>query len=313
MPAPITPSLDNLPTAGTPKVWTTLITNTKYLPGLLTLEYSLRKVNSKYPLVVLYTDTFEEEGHKALDARGIFKKHIEYLLPKAHKDYTQDVRFYDCWSKLQPFSLTQFERVVQLDSDMVVIQNMDELMEMPLNVDTAVFAASHACVCNPYNKPHYPSNWHKDNCAYTQYKPFCDEHTAGPAATAGLGICNGGLQVVDPSQESYDKIVNALENPQMTDNYDFADQSLLSDVFEGRWYPLSYKYNALKTLKSIHSSIWNDSEVKNIHYILNPKPWDVRDDAKRSSIDSTGTFDFWFAIDDDRRAHEKKLAIEDNF
>jgi len=40
------------------KVWTTLITNTKYLSGLLTLDYSLKKTGSSYPLVALYTDTF---------------------------------------------------------------------------------------------------------------------------------------------------------------------------------------------------------------------------------------------------------------
>ena len=52
-------------------MWTTLITNTAYLTGLLTLDYSLKKHGSKYPLVALYTDTFPAEGHKALDERGI--------------------------------------------------------------------------------------------------------------------------------------------------------------------------------------------------------------------------------------------------
>ena len=50
-------------------VWTTLITNTAYLTGLLTLDYALKKHGSKYPLIALYTDTFPEEGHKALDVR----------------------------------------------------------------------------------------------------------------------------------------------------------------------------------------------------------------------------------------------------
>ena len=86
-------------------VWTTLITNTDYLSGLLTLDYSLKKHGSKYPLVALYTDTFPEEGHAALAARGIPKQRTEYLLPKEGKDYSADPRFYDCWSKLTPFSL----------------------------------------------------------------------------------------------------------------------------------------------------------------------------------------------------------------
>lgn len=55
--------------------------------------------------------------------------------------------------------------MVLLDSDMLVMQNMDELMDMALDAPelegsgSRVFAASHACVCNPLKKPHYPKNW----------------------------------------------------------------------------------------------------------------------------------------------------------
>ena len=115
--------------------------------------------------MALYTDTFPAEGHAALDRRGIPKQKVEYLLPSVHKDYSNDARFYDCWSKLTPFSLIEYDRVVQLDSDMLVLQNMDELMEMHLDAPSLegqgdrVFAAGHACVCNPLKKSHYPSNW----------------------------------------------------------------------------------------------------------------------------------------------------------
>ena len=146
-------------------VWTTLITNTAYLSGLLTLDFSLKKHGTKYPLIALYTDTFPPEGHSALDNRGIPKKHVNYLLPSLEKDFSNDPRFYDCWSKLTPFSLTEYERVVQLDSDMLVLRNMDELMDVELDPPeregrgSRVFAASHACVCNPLKKPHYPKDW----------------------------------------------------------------------------------------------------------------------------------------------------------
>ena len=116
--------------------------------------------------MALYTDSFPISGHAALDARGIAKKHVPYLLPSIPKDYTNDVRFYDCWSKLTPFSLTEYERVVQLDSDMLILRNMDELMDLQLDgpemkgEGSRVFGAAHACVCNPLSKPHYPSNWY---------------------------------------------------------------------------------------------------------------------------------------------------------
>ncbi|KAK9354311.1 nucleotide-diphospho-sugar transferase [Lipomyces doorenjongii] len=294
-------------TMDSPKVWTTLLTNTKYLPGLLALEYSLRRAGTKYPFLVLYTSTLEPEGHAALDRRGIAKKEIPYLLPKVHKDYGVEVRFYDCWSKLQPFNLTEYERVVQLDSDMIVLQNMDELMEMELNNTDRVFAASHACTCNPFKKPHYPKDWIPENCSFTHQ--HSDPDTAqleGAPTNTGLAICNGGLQVVQPSNETYEKIVAAMSEPSMTDNYEFADQSLLSDVFRDSWVPLSYKYNALKTLRDVHKPIWRDDEVKNVHYILTPKPWEVKDESNE-------LFNWWWTINDERHTVEKETGVYDSF
>jgi alpha-N-acetylglucosamine transferase len=116
-------------------------------------------------LVALYTDTFPASGHAALRARGIAAQRIEYMLPTVHVDYSNDPRFYDAWSKMTPFSLTEYDRVVQLDSDMLILRNMDELMDLPLDgpemagTGNRVFAAGHACVCNPLKKAHYPRDW----------------------------------------------------------------------------------------------------------------------------------------------------------
>ncbi|GAV02011.1 hypothetical protein RvY_12628 [Ramazzottius varieornatus] len=181
-----------------------------YLPGLLTLDYSLKAAGSKYPLVALTTDTFPAEGHAALKARGIPWKRIPYLLPSIPKEYTDDPRLHDCRSKLTPVGLTEYQRVIQLDSDMLVLRNMDELMETELDGlevqgrGQRVFTASHACVCNPLRKTHYSKEWIADNCAFTtqHHDPQAAQHSgAGPKA--GLGMPNGGLQVVVPCQAVY--------------------------------------------------------------------------------------------------------------
>ncbi|KAF1918351.1 glycosyl transferase family protein-like protein [Ampelomyces quisqualis] len=297
------------------KVWTTLITNTAYLTGLLTLDYSLKKHGSKYPLVALYTDTFPPEGHAALDARHIPKQHVKYLLPSVHKDFTNDPRFYDCWSKLTPFSLTEYDRVVQLDSDMLALANMDELMDLPLDAPAAagkgprVFAASHACVCNPLKKPHYPATWIPANCAFTsQHADPPAAQKAGAPPTAGLGMPNGGLQVVNPSAAVYELILERLSHPETMD-YDFADQSLLADLFHGRWVALPYTYNALKTMRtSAHSVLWRDDEVKNVHFLLSPKPWDEEQGKCSQEI-----HEWWWPVNNERLADEKKRGIEDGF
>lgn len=297
-------------------VWTTLITNTAYLTGLLTLDYSLKKHGTKYPLVALYTDTFPAEGHRALDERGIPKQHVKYLLPTVKKDYSNDPRFYDCWSKLTPFSLVEYERVVQLDSDMLVLQNMDELMDLELDPPieggrgNRVFAASHACVCNPLKKSHYPKDWVPENCAFTSQHGDPDKaQREGAPSSTGLGMPNGGLQVVNPSQGVYDLISEQLSN-ETSMAYDFADQSLLGDVFSGRWVALPYTYNALKTMRTqgVHHQIWRDEEIKNIHYILSPKPWD-----EAPGKTSHENHEWWWVVNNERLAQEKERGIIDGF
>jgi Glycosyl transferase family 8 len=299
------------------KVWTTLITNTKYLSGLLTLEYSLRKAGTKYPLIALYTETFPQEGHEALKRRGVLAKEIPYLLPSVPKEYGNDPRFYDCWSKLAPFSLTDYERVVQLDSDMLVLRNMDELMELELDPPemagegNRVYAASHACACNPLRKPHYPPDWVPENCAFTSQHNTPDQaQTEGPPATAGIGSPNGGLVVCNPSQGTYDKILQTLKDGDLTGSYEFADQSLLGERFYGRWVGLPYVYNALKTLRweGVHHQIWRDEQVKNIHYILSPKPWDETLDTATYE-----THRWWLEMNQERLGSEKDRGIDDEF
>ena len=302
------------------KVWTTLITNTAYLSGLLTLDASLKFAGSRYPLIALYTDSFPQEGIAALDRRRIPRKRIPYLLPKSPKDFTNDPRFYDCWSKLTPFSLVEYERVVQLDSDMLVLQNMDELMDLPLDGRESagrggrVFAASHACLCNPLSKPHYPKDWIPENCAFTHQHGTPDKaQIEGMPSDFGITMPNGGLQVVIPSSEVYSLISSALKE-EKTSAYDFSDQSLLGDVFHGRWVPLPYIYNALKTLrwKGVHDPIWRDDRVKNIHYILSPKPWDeTEDDMKKSDRDES--HQWWWDAHHKRLKAEQAKGIDDGF
>lgn len=309
------------------KVWTTLITNLTYLPGLLTLDHSLKRAGSAYPLVALYTDTFPPAGHAALDSRQIPKKRIPYLLPTTGKDYSADPRFYDCWSKLTPFNLTEYTRVVQLDSDMLVLKNMDELMEIDLDPPSIaergggdskrVFAAGHACVCNPLHKPHYPSDWIPEHCAFTSQHSVPDlaQHTGPDPASGPLGFMNGGLIVVNPSATIFQHILGYMETNAHA--MDFADQSLLSGLFRGRWVSLPYVYNALKTLRweGVHEEIWRDESVKNVHYILAPKPWDEVVDGKWSGEEERNrvSHSWWVDVDRERKEKERERGIDDGF
>lgn len=122
---------------------------------------------------------------------------------------------------------------------------------------------------------------------------------------------NGGLQVVNPSKAVYDRILSTMQSG-ATASYSFADQSLLSDLFRGRWVALPYVYNALKTLrwKGVHDSIWRDDEIRNIHYILTPKPWFTKEVLREEDLVTHGWF---WKQEEERRANEKMGGIDDGF
>ncbi len=148
-----------------------------------------------------------------------------------------------------------------------------------------------------------------ENCAYTSQHDDPDgAQTQGASSTAGLGIPNGGLQVVNPSKLLYDLIQERMASDTAVMSYEFADQSLLSDLFSGRWVALPYAYNALKTSRETHAPIWRDHEVKNMHYILSPKPWD-----ERLGEESNPTHRWWFEVNTERLKEDKARGFDDGF
>lgn len=150
-----------------------------------------------------------------------------------------------------------------------------------------------------------------DNCAFT--RQHADQERAqveGEPSSAGIGMLNSGALVIVPSNAAYELIAERMTDSAAMETYDFPDQGLLSDVFRDRWVPLPYVYNALKTLrwKNVHAPIWRDDRVKNVHYILSPKPWG---DKPGDEVDET--HQWWHAMDSERREKEKSVGIGDGF
>ena len=165
-------------------------------------------------------------------------------------------------------------------------------------------------LCAALNEPHaHTLSRIPENCAFTsQHSDPDSAQKQGAPASAGLGMPNGGLQVVNPSKKLYNLILERMTTDTAVENYEFADQSLLGDLFHGRWVALPYVYNALKTLRGIHTPIWRDDEVKNIHYILSPKPWDEKPGAE-----SEETHTWWINANLERLTEERKAGIGDGF
>ena len=94
------------------KAWVTLLTKESYLAGCLVLDYTLRKVESAYPLVVFATPDLPARARDVLRERGVHLRDIDFLEPAAeHRSQfpEHDHRFAETWTKLRCFELTEYE------------------------------------------------------------------------------------------------------------------------------------------------------------------------------------------------------------
>ncbi|CAE6448372.1 unnamed protein product [Rhizoctonia solani] len=272
--------------SGGQKAWVSLITDKSYVPGLLVLLSSLKHHGTKYPMVAMVnwlrkddlTERLPQEYRDILTSAGVILKEVDYLIPQGGGYLGVEARFVDSWSKLRAFGLSEYERVVLIDSDMLVRKNMDELFDLPL--EEGWIAASHACTCNPMRIPHYPPYWIPATCGHTHAKPaesgpdaLCTAFQPEPESVITLHSINSGIVVLEPSDELNDRVIYGLHTDPQVTTYGFPDQDFLSNHFKNRIKFLGYEYNALKPMRKCHSATWRDENVRNVHYIFKDKPW----------------------------------------
>ena len=256
------------------RAWVTLLTDAGYLVGSRTLAASLARVGSAHPLVVMVTTDIDAAGRAALVEAGCEVRDVRQVAPDGGlEQHYANPRFAQVWTKLAVWGLTDLERVVFLDADMLVVAGMDELFDLAL-ADGEI-AACHACRCNPNRIASYPASWTPANCFYT--------HCRGLEHTEQLDVVdnhlNGGFLVLRPDAAVLADMLERLAGIEDLSRYQFAEQDFLNEYFEGRWRPQPWVYNALKTLPHQHPGLWDDAAVKNIHFIID-KPWDKRPDPE---------------------------------
>ncbi|WVQ97137.1 hypothetical protein IAU59_004247 [Kwoniella sp. CBS 9459] len=274
------------------KAWVTLITNEAYVSGLLTLNRTLVSVSS-YPLIAMTTSSLSASARDLITSSSIPILEVNHLMPSQgqHGGFDPSFsRFDDTWTKLQVFGLDQFETLIMIDSDMIFLKDMDELFDLELPGKDWI-AAAPACVCNPLKLAHYPKDWIPANCQYRHQTPYTTVSeppipSPAPDSPRTSHLLNSGLVILHPSRQTLQQIIHHLNTSPTIAHVHFADQDVMAEVFRGRWKPLPWWCNALKTLRAVHKDVWRDEEVRLIHYILD-KPWHRRPAHLAPHIPST--------------------------
>ncbi|CAG4965643.1 unnamed protein product [Colias eurytheme] len=113
------------------RAWVTLATNDSYGLGALVLAHSLRRVGSTYPAVILITPSVTDAMRDRL--RAVFAEVITVDVldsqDATHLALLQRPELGITFTKIHCWNLTQYDRCVFLDADILVVQNCDELFE----------------------------------------------------------------------------------------------------------------------------------------------------------------------------------------
>lgn len=115
----------------------TLLTNNTYVQGVILLNETLKKVKSKYPLTVLVTNEVAQATLDILDYLEIKWKLVDIIkLPKQIQILSDErnkksnyIPPYRLLSKAQIYNQYEYDKIMFLDSDIMILKNIDFLFQ----------------------------------------------------------------------------------------------------------------------------------------------------------------------------------------
>ncbi|KAF9606414.1 hypothetical protein IFM89_025103 [Coptis chinensis] len=107
---------------------TVIHTSEEYVCGAIVLAQSIVQTNSTKDLVLLADESITKESRLALRAAGWIIKDIERIRSPYAETYA-----YNEWnySKLRIWQLTEYDKLIFIDSDFIVLENIDEFFVYP--------------------------------------------------------------------------------------------------------------------------------------------------------------------------------------
>lgn len=225
--------------------YVSVLTTESYLIGILGVSECLKRVNSQFPFYVLITDNISHEIEALLNHRGIntIRRH-SISVPEIIKQ-KNDTGVFSHWTytfdKLSIFELTQFDKIVYLDSDIYIRKNIDLLFK-------------------------------KKHMSTTPNRKFGPNITPPPELISGL-------LVIEPKEgllTSFQEILSSIADKRNS----VGDQDILQEYYTD-WknqseLHLDLKYNTFFTYLDYYISHCNYKldDIFVFHFLLSKKPWD---------------------------------------
>ncbi|KAG8063608.1 hypothetical protein GUJ93_ZPchr0003g16503 [Zizania palustris] len=225
-----------------------------YWKGVVGLAKGLRKVGSAYPLVVAVLPDVPESHRRIIISQGCIVREIQPLYPPENQTQFAMAYYVIIYSKLRIWEIVEYERMVYLDADIQVFDNIDELFELP----KGHFYAVMDCFCE--------KTWSHSPQYKIGYCQQCPNGVAWPTAELGPPPAlyfNAGMFVHEPSMATAKALLDTLR---VTTPTPFAEQDFLNVFFREQYKPIPLIYNLVLAMLWRHPENVQLEEVKAVHY-----------------------------------------------
>nr|AMP59728.1 galactinol synthase 1 splice variant [Cicer arietinum] len=109
---------------------TFLAGNGDYVKGVIGLAKGLRKVKTAYPLVVAVLPDVPEEHREMLESQGCIVREIEPVYPPENQTQFAMAYYVINYSKLRIWEFVEYSKMIYLDGDIQVYENIDHLFDL---------------------------------------------------------------------------------------------------------------------------------------------------------------------------------------
>ncbi|XP_043709906.1 galactinol synthase 2-like [Telopea speciosissima] len=240
---------------------TFLAGNGDYIKGAVGLAKGLRKVKSAYPLVVAVLPDVPAEHRQILESQGCIVREIEPVYPPENQTQFAMAYYVINYSKLRIWKFVEYTKMVYLDADIQVYENIDHLFDL----QNGYFYAVLDCFCE--------KTWSHTSQYKIGYCQQCPDEVKWPAEMGPPPALyfNAGMFVFEPSLSTCDDLLKKL---QVTPPTAFAEQDYLNMFFKDIYMPIPPVYNLVLAMLWRHSENVDLENMKVIHYCAaGSKPW----------------------------------------
>eukprot|EP00397_Hematodinium_sp_SG-2012_P007068 GEMP01007110.1.p1 GENE.GEMP01007110.1~~GEMP01007110.1.p1 ORF type:complete len:635 (-),score=124.56 GEMP01007110.1:1638-3542(-) len=272
-----------------------------YILGALVLGQSLRQSGTTKDMVVLYTDDVQHiELLEQVGWQPILMEDVESTAALFGGDRG---RFDRVFNKLRALSLTQYSKVCMMDIDMLALENIDDIFDLPA---PAAMRRNHA-------KINYPEK-HGELLDGTYFFFGSDRYGENVQlherwkSWAQSGGINAGIMVLEPNQQVLNNMLVEVKDPNHPSHVPGSgpEQDYLTRYYADRWRNVAVEYNyqlhqlffglhpaRVKEAVRTNLCVQGIDKLKIIHFSGSEdmKPWFYPINQARAESDKKMSFD----------------------